>query len=62
MNHIKYLECLDLIIDAYDNTSIKDSELFVVLKEIYRKQNKKIAKYYLTTYINSYIIPPLLTF
>lgn len=37
------VECLDLIIDAYDNTSIKDSELIVVLKEIYRKQNKKLT-------------------
>jgi hypothetical protein len=37
------VECLDLIIDAYDNSSIKDTDLFKELIEIYRKQNKKIA-------------------
>ncbi len=36
------VECLDLIIDAYDNTAIKDTELFKTLIEIYRKQNKKL--------------------
>jgi hypothetical protein len=33
---------LDAIIDAYDNTEIKDTEMFLYLKEILRKQNKKI--------------------
>ena len=36
------VECLDLIIDAYDISSIKDSDLFKELIEIYRKQNKKL--------------------
>lgn len=36
------VECLDLIIDAYDNTAIKDTDLFKELVEIYRKQNKKL--------------------
>lgn len=38
------VECLDLIIDAYDNTAIKDTELFKELVEIYRKQNNKLNK------------------
>lgn len=33
---------LDAIIDAYDNTEIKDTEMFLHLKEILRKQNKKM--------------------
>ena len=33
---------LDAIIDAYDNTEIKDTEMFLYLKEILRKQNKKM--------------------
>ncbi|MBE6146169.1 MAG: hypothetical protein E7171_06055 [Firmicutes bacterium] len=36
------VECLDLIIDAYDNSAIKDTDLFKELVEIYRKQNKKL--------------------
>ena len=36
------VECLDLIIDAYDNTEINDTDLFKELIEIYRKQNKKL--------------------
>lgn len=36
------MECLDLIIDAYDNSPIKDTDLFKELVEIYRKQNKKL--------------------
>lgn len=38
------VECLDLIIDAFDNTSIKDTDLFKHLIEIYRKQNNKLNK------------------
>lgn len=38
------VECLDLIIDAYDNTVLKDTDLFKELIEIYRKQNKKLNK------------------
>lgn len=38
------VECLDLIIDAYDNTAIKDTDLFKELIEIYRTQQKELSK------------------
>lgn len=38
------VECLDLIIDAYDNTMLKDTDLFKELIEIYRKLNNKLNK------------------
>ncbi len=36
------VECLDLIIDAYDGTLLKETDMFKELIEIYRKQNKKL--------------------
>ena len=38
------VECLDLIIDAFDNTSIRNTDLFKELIEIHRKQNNKLNK------------------
>jgi hypothetical protein len=36
------VKCLDLIIDAFDNTLLRDSEVLVELRNIYRKQNSKL--------------------
>ena len=36
------VECLDLIIDAYDNTLLRDSDVLSQLTEIHRKLNKKV--------------------
>lgn len=36
------VECLDLIIDAYDNTLLRDSDVLSQLTEIHRKLNKKL--------------------